>query len=412
MRKRDWLVDIVRLAAVAIVVTMHWTYARVTLVDGQLRTVNAYVGNGWRIATWLLMAMPAFFVCGGFSNTVVWDRCHAKGQGYGQYLGLRARRLVTPVIPLILVILVVVTVATRISPGIGRMVGDQVGNVLWFLSVYILCVMIAPAQVWCHDRIGSFLPFLALCLVGLGMELTHRAGVQLDVTYKMFLFWPACHQLGIAFARGTLARVRAWGLILIAVGCSALIAALIGWGGYAPNSIGLRGDGSENIIPPTILMPLLGVAQYALLTLGSRHLQGWEPRERTKKAIGAANAILMPVYLWHLPVLLVITGIGLAFPALLVEDWTLWWLTRPVFFLLALAMLAGIIALVVRWELLMQSREARKATAPVVVGATMAMAAIFLLWRHGILLDATGLGASATVLASLPLLTSLRRHVS
>lgn len=98
-RARDHVVDIVRLAAMIIVVCMHWCYLHLWMEDG-LQLELALSGPVVWALTWLLQAMPAFFVAGGFTNTLLVDRWRASGDPLGAYLGLRARRLTSPVLPL------------------------------------------------------------------------------------------------------------------------------------------------------------------------------------------------------------------------------------------------------------------------------------------------------------------------
>lgn len=410
MKQRDWVVDIVRLLAVLIVVSMHWTYGRVTMVAGKVVITTSYSGMGWRIATWLLMVMPAFFIAGGFANTLIWDRCVRTGESYGAYLGLRARRLITPVIPLLTLILVLVIVLNQFSPGLARMLGDQAANVLWFLACYLLCVAVAPLQVWLHDRIGSAIPFAGLVTAALGMKyLETRGHVGIDLSYLLLLIWPACHQLGVVYQRRRWHTLPTWALALIALASAGVVAWLVQLPGYGHNAIGLRNDSGQNLIPSTAAMAFLALAQLAALVWLSRKAEDWAPSPVWQRRIGAATALMMPIYLWHLPTLLVLTGIGMAFPALLVEPWWLWWLTRPLFFALGIALLGGIVALVARWELLAQTWQARTATVPVVVGTALAGWGIFELWRYTIDLEPLGLAAAAAVFMSLPLVTTFRK---
>ncbi len=413
MKQRDWVIDIVRVMAVFIVVSMHWTYARVTSVGGKPVITQAYNGLGWQTATWLLMVMPAFFIAGGFANTLIWDRCAAKGQKYGEFLGLRARRLVTPVIPLLVIILGLVALCNQIAPGLGHMLGKQAGNVLWFLAAYLLCVMVAPLQVWIHDRIGSLIPVLVLAGITTGLFYAwHRWPAQVDLTYTMFLVWPACHQLGVIYQRQRWHRFPVWGLALIIAAAIAGIIVLIQAKVCPPNVIGMRDDMRANLIPASPAMVLLGIAQLAVLVWLSRRCTGWAPTTAWQRRLNTFTALLMPIYLWHLPTLLIMTGLGLAFPSLLVEPWWQWWLTRPVFFGVGIAILAGLVALAAKWELFMQRFAARTTTWIVVCGAIAATVGIFELWRYSITTKPLGLASAAAVLTALPLLTTWKRHTS
>ena len=84
---------------------------------------------------------------------------------------------------------------------------------------------------------------------------------------------------------------------------------------------------------------------------------------------------LMTVYLWHLPVILILSGAALLLPGLSPSPASPgWWWTRPLMFVLVLAVVFALSFLVGRWE------------APRMVGATPRPAIV----------------AVATVLAFLP----------
>ena len=79
---------------------------------------------------------------------------------------------------------------------------------------------------------------------------------------------------------------------------------------------------------------------------------------------------LMTIYLWHLPIILIITGIGLLIPgATPVLGSAVWWWTRPVLYLVVLGAVFLLSFLVGRWE---APREIT-ATPP---GSVVAVAAI------------------------------------
>jgi hypothetical protein len=77
---------------------------------------------------------------------------------------------------------------------------------------------------------------------------------------------------------------------------------------------------------------------------------------------GAAKAVvfvvgtrLMTIYLWHLPVIVALSGIAILIPgASPAPDSAAWWLTRPIEYVLVLVALFGLSFLVGRWE---QPRE-------------------------------------------------------
>jgi len=52
--------------------------------------------------TLLFQVMPVFFLVGGYSNAASWDAAQRTGTRYGTWVAGRARRLIGPVLPLIL----------------------------------------------------------------------------------------------------------------------------------------------------------------------------------------------------------------------------------------------------------------------------------------------------------------------
>jgi hypothetical protein len=60
---------------------------------------------------------------------------------------------------------------------------------------------------------------------------------------------------------------------------------------------------------------------------------------------------LMTIYLWHLPLIITLSGVALLIPgASPAPASSEWWMSRPIFFLLVLAALFGLSFLVGRWE--------------------------------------------------------------
>jgi hypothetical protein len=78
----------------------------------------------------------------------------------------------------------------------------------------------------------------------------------------------------------------------------------------------------------------------------------------------------MTIYLWHLPIILILTGVGLLIPGLTPEPGSaVWWWSRPVFYVVVLAAVFGLSFLVGRWE-------APREVTPTPPGSVVAVAAI------------------------------------
>src|SRR6185436_17259019 len=60
---------------------------------------------------------------------------------------------------------------------------------------------------------------------------------------------------------------------------------------------------------------------------------------------------LMTIYLWHLPIILIITGLSLLIPGAAPEPGSAaWWISRPILYVVVLAGVFGLSFLVGRWE--------------------------------------------------------------
>jgi len=77
-------------------------------------------------------------------------------------------------------------------------------------------------------------------------------------------------------------------------------------------------------------------------------------RQRPASAKGVVFLVgsrLMTVYLWHLPVIIILVGAALLIPGASPEAASAaWWLSRPLVYVLVLAALFGLSFLVGRWE--------------------------------------------------------------
>jgi hypothetical protein len=387
---RNWTIDVARIVSLVIVMLLHWLSERVTVREGTFNVDPDLHGTWIWTLTWLLQIMPLFFLCGGFVNTRVIDRCRAQGLSYGEYLGLRARRLTTPVIALIGVIVPLTVVLAMVSERAARALAIVVGRPLWFLAVYLLAAAVAPGAVWLHDRSPLLAPTL-LAACALSVDLLRFAGHdERYVEANVVFVWLFCHQLGVLHARGT-PHCRDSTVIGLGVLAAVLIWLLVTRGPYPPTAVGLADAPVSNLAPPTTVMCLLGVAQLALMTVLARHTAGWEPHGRVRAFIGTTNALLMIIYLWHVPVLTAVTGVGLLDPdTLLPSDDLSWWLMRPAWFLVCGAALFAVVRLMTRWELFCAKYSARTSTPVVLVATTLSIVGIYQIWTDGLSLAGDG----------------------
>jgi len=134
---RNRYVDLLRAMSILAVVVGHWLMASPFLEGESPRLEHLLHLAPWtQWLTWLLQVMPVFFFVGGFANGTSWESARRKGQGYGEWLDARLRRLIGPVLPLLVVwgVMAAVARALGVGPRFIR-IGSEVALVpVWFLA--------------------------------------------------------------------------------------------------------------------------------------------------------------------------------------------------------------------------------------------------------------------------------------
>ena len=297
--------------------------------------------------------MPLFFLVGGYSNGASWAATRRGGKTYADWLSGRMQRLINPVLPLFLVrsLFALSMTAFNIVRQIIRMAVQLALVPVWFLAVYQIVSALVPLTYrgWLRYGMGSFWALVA------GAVLVDLAAIGLRVPYVNwlnFLFvWLAVHQLGYAWQAGALARRRY--AALLCIGALAVLGGLVRSGSYPVAMIGVPGNDLSNSMPPTLALLALGIAQAGLALALEAPLRRALGRAWLWTATVLLNGMIMTVYLWHLTafVLAVVAAWLLGGPGLDVTPGTApWWLLRPVWFAVYIAVLLPLIALFVRFE--------------------------------------------------------------
>ena len=293
-----------------VVVVFHCLLYQIRLVDGRPAITPWAAPQSLYPLTWILMIMPLFFVAGGFAHTLTIERMWASGSGYAAYLAGRGRRLVGPVV-------VFVTVTAALASGaawIGWLdeaaeFSRQLMQLLWFITVYLVIVAVAPAMVRLHDRFGAWV-MVALGLAAAAVDAwsfaVGDAGLR---NLNMVLVWPLVHQFGIAYHRGWWRTGPAgWAWASIAAGIAGVLL-LVFVLGYPPTSVGFADLPIANVQPPTVAMAVLALAQCGVLGLLERAGFLAHVPPRAEKVLGIVNALMVTVYLWHIPVIFLSAGL-------------------------------------------------------------------------------------------------------
>jgi hypothetical protein len=328
---RDRAVDALRAFAILGVVLGHWLVTAVT-VGGGSRSPLAYL-PGLVPVSWLLQTLAIFFLVGGYSGAVGLRR------PYGAWLRRRMTRLLRPALVLLAAWLPFTLVGAPVRLAL---------NPLWFLCVYAGLTALTPLLA----RLPAHAVAVPVAVVA-GADLVRFAldGPAWIGWVNVPAAWSVPYLLGMAWARGGLGDRAAWAML---VGGGAATAALVTLAGYPASMVGVPGQATSNLDPPTLAAVAFGVAQAGLALLLRRPLARWMRRPAAWAAVALVNLSAMTVYCWHQSALILVTLCGRAFGALPglndVPDHPSWVLHRLAWLPAFAAVLAVCLAVFRRFE--------------------------------------------------------------
>lgn len=348
---RDRVLDLMRAAALALVVLGHATMGLVGWrADGPVvsNTLTVYRWAAW--ATWGLQIMPLFFVAGGAVNARSWRAGRAP---YAPWLWGRVARLLRPVWVYLLIMAPLSALVSRVAPeGWSAPLLGLATQLLWFVGVYVMVVALTPLAVAAHRRSPLLGPMTLLGTVvvvdvaRLGLDLPSALGLL-----NFVAVWAFAGQLGLLFDDGYLRGPRG---TLLAAAAILTNLVLVSAGPYPTSMVGLPGETFSNMAPPSLVLALhaltlagvVGAARPALGRLAA-HASVW-------RATTAINLTAMTLYLWHLPVLIAMVAVehlvGLDRPVRwLGPDQAIpgpgFWLWTAPYFVVYLASVVGVVRL-------------------------------------------------------------------
>ncbi|MCZ6538045.1 MAG: acyltransferase [Gammaproteobacteria bacterium] len=359
--ERNRYVDFLRAVSILAVITGHWLIVALYYHDGSLNPPGTLLAiqpeTQW--LTWLFQVMPIFFIVGGYANAVSLESARRRGVGYAGWLAARLNRLVTPLLALLLgwAIFAVLLYFWDVSGGVIALASRAALIPIWFLAIYIMVVVLAPAtyKAWRRWGFASFWVFAA------GGALVDIAFFAAELRWagwsNYFWIWLSVHHLGYAWRDGRMgspARLMSYS----ALGLLALVL-LIFMGPYPLAMVGSPDEGLSNTAPPKITLLALAIVQFGLLLAIEKPMRRMLSGLRVWAATVLINSMIMTIYLWHLTVMVIIVslaylagGLGLGFEPGSSE----WWLTRPLW-------IAFLYAVLLPVALLMAPLE-RRARAP------------------------------------------------
>jgi surface polysaccharide O-acyltransferase-like enzyme len=331
--ERNRYVDFLRAISILTVVTGHWLIVALYYQDGAFEASDLLViqpGTQW--LTWLFQVMPIFFIVGGYANAVSLESARRRQVGYAGWLVTRLNRLISPLLVLLLAwaALAAALHFAGVSGKVLSLASRAALIPIWFLAIYTMVVVLAPATYRAWERWG-FASFWAFVIAGALVDTAFfKFGQQWLGWTNYFWVWLAVHHLGYAWRdgrMGTPARLLAYAALGIVV-----LSVLIFFGPYPLAMVGSPDEELSNTLPPKITLLALGIAQFGLLLSIEKPMRRALNGVRLWTATVLINSMIMTLYLWHLTVMVIL--VSLAYMAggfgLGIEPGTsAWWLTRP-----------------------------------------------------------------------------------
>ncbi|WP_129670260.1 acyltransferase family protein [Phytoactinopolyspora endophytica] len=325
---RDRFVDVLRISAILVVVVQHWLMPSLSYDDETLITGNTLATPGAWIVTWVSQAMALVFFAGG--ATAMYGMRARAGTDQSPWLVDRLRRLVWPAVPLVAlwVPLPHLLLAVGMPAQPVDIASRLAGRLLWFLALYVLITALTPALVRLHRRCrGTEVAAMAGAAIVVDVVRFGALDGAEPVGYLNVLFvWAAVYQLGIAYASGSLRWAhgrRAWCLSAVGLAATALAVAL---GPYPSSMIGMPAEPVSNMNPPTAVLLAVAAFQLGLVLACRPVIERWAENRPVARGLDYLSARLMTVYVWHIPALIVVTGIGVvgygwSTPDVLSSEW-------------------------------------------------------------------------------------------
>jgi fucose 4-O-acetylase-like acetyltransferase len=337
---RDLSIDFARALCLPVVVLLH--ALQMGIGGDPLRAFNALDGFeplAW--ATWPLMIMPVFFICGGFAAITQWRRLRGHGETVAHYVRLRVIRLARPVVSVTAAVGIVLAImlAAGVDHEFVRTFAVRLAEPLWFIPVYIACTALVPVMSTVH-RHAPWAGYLGLAgavvLVDAG---TRVFGLPIGPLNWLFV-WLFAQQLGFGLRDGWFARRSRATLWAMAAGSYGVIAVLVIVFGYSHDML-------DNLNPPTLCILALALGQACLFALAQPAIRRAMRQRALLGGVYVFGVYGMVIYLWHTFAMAVVVGVqmvvGLPFPAVLSPAW---WATRPLW-VAAIAAVVAVSCLVV-----------------------------------------------------------------
>jgi len=373
---RNRIVDFWRVVAILVVVFGHWLAASIWLrPNDEIQLLNSLEWipyAGW--ITWIVQVMPLFFLAGGYANARALRKVEAEEDLRRNWITSRARRLFTPVIPLLIVWVALIVIMRTFVPSEVVFAGAMSATVpLWFLAVYLTLTAAAPlTHAWWLRSGPSSILILAAGSVAIDI-----ARFRFDVPgigwANFMVLWAFVHQIGYWWSdRDTAGGIRpsvGWAIS----GGALLVLIAVTWVGWYPVAmVGIPGSEVTNMTPPTFAMGLLSMVQFGIVIGTQRAVRALTAGARAWHGIVAVSGVVMTIYLWHLSAMSLVAAAGLfTFGGALFAiepGTTVWWVTRPLWLALLVTVALALVMVFARFEWRISDAPAPRSRRVVTVG--------------------------------------------
>ncbi len=391
-QNRNRYIDFLRAASILIVIIGHWLIATVYYIDGSLSSDHLFsIQPSTRWLTWFFQVMPIFFIVGGYSNAASLESSYRKGQGYASWLALRLRRLLVPLLMLLVVwaIIAMIMHGFHVKPSLIQLTSQASLIPIWFLAIYIMVVILAPIMYKIWQRLGFLSIAIFIAIMTLSDIIFFNTEVHWLAWSNYFWVWLAVHNLGFAWREGRLSGSRF--LLILSFIALLTLFILVFLGPYPLAMVGYPGQELSNTTPPKITLIVLAMLQFGLLLSFENVMRKKLENLRLWTITVFINSMIMSIYLWHVTVMIIFIsvlylwgGFGLG-----IEPGSInWWISRPLWLGVLLLLLFPVALLVSPLERISRSsRSAIPSSFRQVSGAMMICLGVALLAKFGFATD-------------------------
>ncbi len=329
-------IDVARVLALALVVAGHLTLAVIDRTNGELRGANLLTLHPeWALLT-AAAPMPLFFAAGGYANATATLAATARR--------LRLLAALGAVVVSAWSVAVIVAMLATGRPGIVGQGARLATQPLWFVAAY------APFAASGRPlaRLAGRHPVLSIggCLTGLAVLDVARFVFDaprwigwIGFVLAWVVPWLAGGWWRHRIEHGEL-NERRTGVVLASASIAVGLVLVHGFG-YSAALIDAVPSARSNTTPPTLYTAVAGLAQVGVLLMIARPLD--HVGERWRRVWNRAGESAVAAYAWHLTALAICAAAiaaGVPTPARLT---TLWWLTRPLWWVAVLTVTLGLV---------------------------------------------------------------------